>query len=47
MKTQKPKFSKGDSVRIVEERSTFHRGYKEDFTTETFIITKVLTNLPI
>ena len=47
MKTQKPKFSIGDSVRIFKERGTFHRGYKEDFTTETFIITKVLTNLPV
>lgn len=47
LKTQKPKFSKGDSVRIFKERGTFHRGYKEDFTTETFLITKVLTNLPV
>jgi hypothetical protein len=46
-KTQTPKFSLGDSVRIFKERGTFHRGYKEDFTTETFIITKVLTNLPV
>ena len=47
MKTQKPKFSVGDSVRIFQERGTFHRGYMQDFTTETFIITKVLTNLPV
>ena len=47
MKPQKPKLSKGDSVRIFKERGIFHRGYKEDFTTETFIITKVLTNLPV
>ena len=47
LKTQKPKFSVGDSVRIFKEHGIFHRGYKEDFTTETFIISKVLRNLPV
>jgi hypothetical protein len=46
-KKQKPKFLVGDSVRILKERGTFHRGYMQDFTTETFIITQVLTNLPV
>ena len=35
MKTQKAKFSVGDSVRIFKERGTFHRGYMEDFSAET------------
>ena len=47
IKKQRAKFSVGESVRIYKERGTFHRGYKEDFTTETFIIIKVLTNLPV
>ena len=47
IKKQRVKFSVGESVRIYKERGTFHRGYKEDFTTETFIIIKVLTNLPV
>ena len=47
MKTQKAKFSVGDSVRIFKERGTFHRGYMEDFSEEIFTISKVLTNLPV
>ena len=47
LKTQKPKFSEGDSVRIFNERGTFHRGYMEDFSEEIFIISKVMTNLPV
>ena len=47
VKKQKPKFSVGDSVRIFKERGTFHRGYMEDFTIETFTIAEVLSNLPV
>ena len=44
---KKPKYSVGDTVRIFKERGNFHRGYLEDFTTEYFIIEKVLKNLPV
>ena len=47
LKQKNPKFRLGDSVRIWKKRGTFHRGYMEDFTREHFIITKVLTNLPV
>ena len=47
MKSQKVKFSVGDSVRIYKARGTFHRGYNEDFTEEIFTVTKVLRNLPV
>ena len=47
MKTKKPKSSVGDSVRIFNERGTFHRGYTEDFSEEIFTINKVLRNLPV
>ena len=47
IKSQKAKYKVGDSVRIWKERGTFHRGYMEDFSREHFIITKVLTNLPV
>ena len=46
-KKNKAKYKIGDSVRIWKERGTFHRGYMEDFSKEHFIITKVLTNLPV
>ena len=29
----KPRCKVGDNMRIWKERGTFHRGYKEDFTT--------------
>ena len=47
LKARKAKYKTGDSVRIWKKRGTFHRGYMEDFTREHFIITKVLTNLPV
>ena len=47
IKARKAKYKTGDSVRIWKKRGTFHRGYMEDFTREHFIITKVLTNLPV
>ena len=47
MKKKRAKFSVGDTVRIFQERGTFHRGYMEDFTKEFFTISKVLKNLPI
>ena len=43
---RKPKFKVGETVRIWGERSKFHRGYMEDFSTEFFYISKVLINLP-
>ena len=43
----KPKFKVGDLVRIFVKRSTFHRGYYQNYTVEYFKIKKVLTNLPI
>ena len=32
MKKKRAKFSVGDTVRIFQERGTFHRGYMEYFT---------------
>ena len=47
LKSKKPKFKVGDTVRIWKQRGNFHRGYMENFTREHFTITKVLTNLPV
>ena len=47
LKARKAKYKTGYSVRIWKKRGTFHRGYMEDFTRENFILTKVLTNLPV
>ena len=42
----KPKYSKGTTVRIWAYKTTFKRGYQQNFTEEYFKIKKVLTNLP-
>ena len=42
-----PKFNIGDTVRVWIKRTKFHRGYYENFTKEYFIISNVLTNLPV
>ena len=44
---KKPKFKKGETVRVWIKRTKFHRGYYENFTNEYFIISDVLTNLPV
>ena len=41
------KFNIGDQVRILIERTKFHRNYLQNFTEEIFIIDKKLTGLPI
>ena len=43
---QKPKFKVGDTVRISKWKSTFTKGYKQNFTTEIFTINKVLETSP-
>ena len=42
----KPKYSKGATVRIWAHKTSFKRGYHQNFTEEYFKIKKVLTNLP-
>ena len=42
----KPRFKAGDKVRIFRERGRFKRGYTPNYTTEIFIITKVLPTNP-
>ena len=44
---KKPKFKVGETVRIWLKRTTFHRGYYENYTREYFKIDKVLDNLPV
>ena len=41
------KFKVGDTVRIWLKRTTFHRGYYENYTREYFKIDKILNNLPV
>ena len=41
-----PKFKENDIVRILKDRSTFHRGYKENFSPETYTINKVFNTKP-
>ena len=47
MKKIKPRFAVGDSVRVAAQRTKFQRGYLQQFNEEPFVISKVLTNLPI
>ena len=47
IKPPKPKYKVGDTVRIWKFKRVFDRGYHENFTTQYFKITKVLTNLPV
>ena len=47
IKTPKPKYKLGDTVRIWKFKRLFDRGYHENFTTQYFKISKVLTNLPV
>lgn len=44
---KKPRFKKGDYVRIRELKNVFTRGYHPNFTEEIFKVKKVLLNLPI
>lgn len=41
------RFNLGDQVRILIQRTPFHRNYLQNYTEEIFIIDKKLTNLPI
>lgn len=45
-KHKKPRFKVGDTVRISNLRSAFTRGYHQNFTSEVWVIHKVLVNLP-
>ena len=44
---KKPKFKKGDSVRIASEKTKFKRGYLQHFNDEVFVVDEVLDNLPL
>ncbi len=44
---RKPKFQIGDFVRIQRWKNKFARGYDRNFTTEVFIVSKILNHLPI
>lgn len=46
-KNKKAKFQLGDLVRIQRWKNKFARGYDRNFSTEVFIVTKVLSHLPI
>ena len=46
-KRKVPKFKEGDTVRISATRIPFQRGYHQNFTTEVWTVSKVLTNLPL
>ena len=46
-KPPKPKYKVGDTVRIWKFKRVFDRGYHENYTTQYFKISKVLTNLPV
>ena len=45
-KRKSAKFKIGDTVRIAAIRTKFHRGFHQNYTQETWIISKVMTNLP-
>ena len=45
-KTQRSKFKVGDHVRITVKRGDFRKGYRPNFTKETFIISQVLDTTP-
>ena len=47
IKRKKPKYKKGDKVRISISKDIFGRGYHPYFKEETFIITDVRHKLPI
>ena len=40
------KYKVGDTVRLAAIRTKFHRGFHQNYTQETWIISKVMTNLP-
>lgn len=43
---KKPRYKKGDSVRVLEKRGKFARGYQPYFSEEVFKIKNILLNLP-
>ena len=46
MHRKQAKYKVGDTVRLAAIRTKFHRGYYQNYTQETWIISKVMTNLP-
>ena len=46
-KLQRLKFKESDFVRIQRWKNKFARGYSQNFTTEVFLVEKVLNHLPI
>ena len=47
LRKRKPKFNVNDTVRIWKKRTTFQRGYDENFSIEYYKIHEVKTNLPV
>lgn len=43
---KKPRYEVGDSVRISAFRYTFRKGYEQNYTDETFVVTRVLSTDP-
>lgn len=41
----KPKYSKGDKVRVVVNKKTFEKGYTPNYTLEIFLIRRVNTQM--
>ena len=46
-KKKKPKFKKGNRVRIFRYKSHFEKGYTIKWTNEIFIIDKIINSSPI
>ncbi|EGT43059.1 hypothetical protein CAEBREN_08616 [Caenorhabditis brenneri] len=46
-KTAKIKFKKGDHVRIAAKRGHFDKGYEQGWTTEVYVISKVVPGKPV
>lgn len=44
---RKPKYNVGSKVRIRKEQKVFNRGYDVRWTDEVFVISKVLSHMPI
>ena len=47
VKKRKPKFKKGDKVRLAFDNYSFRKGYKSQYTDEIFRVTRIATFRPI
>ena len=46
-KTMTPTFSNDDSVRIIQKKKTFDKGYTQRWTEEVFKISKIIITIPV